>query len=117
MLDMSTFLIILKTIFILIAVIFLANFLLRLANSQLKRSNKMINIIERVQLNNTSSLNVVEICGEYYLMSSTDKSNELLKELDKAEVERILEMKDYTKDQDHVNIKSFIDTLKRGKES
>lgn len=115
--DASTVLTIFKTIFVLIAVIFLANFLLKLLNREMKKNNKIINIIERIQLNNTSSLNVIEICGEYYLMSSTDKGSELLKELDKEEVEKIIEMKEYNKIDYDVNIKSFISNLKRGKES
>lgn len=115
--DMSTFLMILKTIFVLVAVIFLANFLLKLLNNEMKKNNKIIRVIERVQLNTSSSLSIVEVCGEYFLMSTTDKENSILRELDKEEIEKIISMKEYNNENDSVNIKSFIETLKRGKES
>lgn len=106
---------ILKMIVILIAVIFLANFILRLLNKQMKKQNMIMNIIERIPLNNNSSLYIVKICDEYYLVSSIEGSS-ILRELDSEKVEKALEAKKSVATSD-MDLKSFIDKWKRGKES
>jgi hypothetical protein len=55
------------------------------------KSQRIIKIVERVNVFNNSALGIVEICGKYYLMSFTDKDNKILKELNKEEVETYLE--------------------------
>lgn len=113
---MEMFFTVLKTIFVLVAIIFLANFLLKLLNKQMKKNNKIINIVERAQIGNNSSLSIVEVCGEYYLLSSTDKNNEILKKLNKEEIEKIIEENNSIKENIEVNYKTIMDVLKRGKE-
>jgi len=54
------------------------------------KHNKIIKVVERIAVNNNSSLSIVEICGIYYLMSFAGDDNKILKELDKEEIERII---------------------------
>jgi flagellar biogenesis protein FliO len=82
---------ILQAVLALIIVVLLANIFLRLLNKNISGSNRMIKIIERVNVSKNSALCIVEICGTHYLMSITEKDNEILKELDKEEVEQYLE--------------------------
>lgn len=96
--DFSSFLSLIQMIIILIIVIFIANISLKFVNKNMVKDNKIINIIEKVALSNTSSLGVVDICGEYYLMSFTEKDNKILKNLDKNEVKNILKEMEQNKD-------------------
>lgn len=89
----SAFFSIIQTIFVLIAVIALANVTLKYVNKHMHKQNKMIKVHERLPVNNQSSLNIVEICGSYYLMSFSGGDNKILKELDKEEVLKIMEEK------------------------
>lgn len=90
---------IVQTIFILIAVIALANSTLKYVNKYMNKQNKMIKIHERVSVSNNSSLNIVEICGSYYLMSFTSSENKILKELNKEEVLEMIEEKKINQEQ------------------
>lgn len=83
---------VIQTIVVLIIVIVLANISLKFANKFMLKQNKIIKVVERVSVNNNSALSVVNICGSYYLMSLTGSENKILKELDKDEVESVLEM-------------------------
>lgn len=80
-----------QTVIVLIIVILLANFILKFLNKQMSANNKIVKIIERVAVNKNSYISVVEISGKYYLMSFNENSNEILKELDKKEIEKLLE--------------------------
>lgn len=82
---------ILQTIIVLGLVIVLANLSLKLLKNQMTKQNKSINIIERVTINNNSSLAIVEICGKYYLMSFTNSDNKILKELDKENLKDVVD--------------------------
>lgn len=88
--NLSSFLSILQTIVVLVIVIFLANISLKYANKYMQKNNKIIKIVERISVNNNSSLSIVDICGKYYLMSFTGNDNKILKELDKEEIESFL---------------------------
>lgn len=88
--DFSSFLTIIYTIIILILVIVIANISLRFVNKNMIKHNRLIKIIEKVGLSNNSSIGVVQICGNYYLMSFTGADNKILKELDKDDVEDII---------------------------
>lgn len=87
---MGIFLSIIKTIMILTIVIITANISLRFMKQYSSQKNKVIKIIERVPINNNSSLSIVDICGKYYLMSFTGEDNKILKELDREEVEDLI---------------------------
>jgi len=110
--DYNSFFNIIQTIFVLIAVIALANILLKSLSKQINKRNTLIKIHERVSVNNNSSLNIVEICGQYYLMSFTSSENKILKELSEEEVIALIH-----KNQNNCTQVSFKgDELKRVKE-
>lgn len=88
--DFTSFFSLLQGIVMLILVLILAGFSLRFLNKYMTKQNKMIKVIERVSLSNNSSLSVVDICGEYYLMSFTANDNKILKKLDREEVKSII---------------------------
>lgn len=96
--DFSSFLNIIQMIIILIIVIFGANISLKFINKNMFKNNKLIKIIEKVPLSNTSSLGIVEICGNYYLMSFTGSDNKIIKELDKDEIEKVISNIEESKD-------------------
>ena len=89
--DFSSFISVLRSILVLIAVIVIANISLKYLNKFMLKQNRIIKIVEKTPIYNNSALGVVHICGVYYLMSFTDKDNKILKELDKAEVELLIE--------------------------
>lgn len=76
-----------KSIVVLIMIIAAANYLLKFLNGFMTKKGKFINVIERMPLNRTSSLCIIEVSGKYYLMSCTDTSNEILKELAQEDVQ------------------------------
>jgi len=90
----STIFTLLQTIVVLLAVIALANMSLKLLNRKLQRRGNTLEIVERTQVTNTSSLAVVKVLGEYYLMSLSDGGNEILKSLHREEVEMKLQEKE-----------------------
>lgn len=81
-----------KSVLALIVIIFLANKLLQYLNSVMKKQAKTIQIIERMPINKSSSLCIVEMLGKYYLMSFTEGRNEILKEFTETESEAIIAM-------------------------
>lgn len=81
-----------KSVLALIIIIFLANKLLQYLNSVMKKQTKTIQIIERMPINKSSSLCIVEMLGKYYLMSFTEGRNEILKEFTEEESKAILAM-------------------------
>ncbi|MEW8973753.1 MAG: flagellar biosynthetic protein FliO [Tissierellaceae bacterium] len=85
--DLSNGLTLLKTIVVLIIVIGIANISLRVVNKNMKKHNRIIKTIERVPVGNNSSIGIVQICGDYYLMSFSGSDNRILKELDREKVE------------------------------
>lgn len=89
--DFSSFFSVVRTILVLIAVIIIANVSLKYLNKFMLKQNRIIRIVEKTPIFNNSALGVVDICGTYYLMSFTDKDNKILKELDRAEVELMVE--------------------------
>lgn len=87
---MEGFFTVLQTFIVLIIVIALAHISLRLLNKYMVKQNKIIKIWEKTSVNNNSSIGVIEVTGNYYLMSFTQNENKILKELEKEEVEEIL---------------------------
>lgn len=98
--DVSSFISILKTIFILIAIIILANISLRKLNSVLLKPNKAIKIHEKLSVEANSSLAIVEILDEFYLMSLTSSDNKIIRKLEKEEVINYLNEKYEKKEKD-----------------
>lgn len=82
---------VLKSIFALTVIIIAANYLMKQLNKLALSGTKNIRIIERMPLSKSSSLYIVAVMGRYYLMSGTEQHNEILKELDGAEIEHYLE--------------------------
>lgn len=81
-----------KSVLALIVIIFLANKFLQYLNSVMKKQAKTIQIIERMPINKSSSLCIVEMLGNYYLMSFTEGRNEILKEFTTEESQAIVAM-------------------------
>ena len=81
-----------KSILALIVIVFLANKLLQYLNSVMKKQAKTIQIMERMPINKSSSLCIVEMLGKYYLMSFTEGRNEILKEFTEEESKAIVAM-------------------------
>lgn len=78
-----------KSILALVVIIFLANKLLAYLNTVMKQQTKSLQIIERMPVNKNSSICIVELLGNYYLMSFTEGRNEILKEFSETESEAI----------------------------
>lgn len=96
--NLASFLNIMQMLIMLLIVIFIANVSLKFVNKNMLKNNKIIKVVEKVALNNTSSLAVVEICGSYYLMSFTGQDNKILKELDKNQIEEIINHREENKE-------------------
>lgn len=94
----------LKTIFVLIGVILLANYILKYLNNFMLKQNKAMKIHEKLTVGNNSSIGIVEIMGDFYLMSFTNNENTILKELEKSEVEKYLKEKNLEENKDLKNI-------------
>lgn len=88
--DIDSFFSLIQTLLVLAIVIFLANWILKYLNKYLMGQTKLIRIVERTQVNKNSYLSVVNICGQYYLMSFNENSSEILKELNEEEVQDLL---------------------------
>ncbi len=79
-----------QTAFVLAAVVFLANITLRMAGKKLKGKAGSIEVLERVQVSQGSSIAIVRIAGRLYAMSLTDKGSSILRELDEEEESLVL---------------------------
>lgn len=80
---------ILRSIAALIAVIWLVNVVLKYLNKFSNKKTNSIQIIERITVSKTSSLAIVRIIDEFYLMSISETSSEILQKLDAEETEVI----------------------------
>ena len=86
----STAITLLQTIIVLLIVIYLANLTLKFMNRKIQRQTTMIQIIQKQQVTQGSSIGVVKILDTYYLMSLAEGENRILKELEKKEVEAMI---------------------------
>ena len=94
---MESFIYILRSIGGLIVVIWLANVVLRFLNNVNNGEMKSIQVVERLSVNKTSSLAIVKIVNEYYLMSFSEQKTETLQKFsaeEAAEIEKRLEQKE-----------------------
>jgi flagellar biogenesis protein FliO len=111
----STIMTLLQTIVVLLAVIALANMSLKLLNKKLQGGGKTMEIIERTQVTNTSSLAIVKVLEDYYLMSLSDGGNQILKKLPRDEVE--IKLQEASESTTPASLQDMLQTLKemRGK--
>lgn len=86
----STIFTLLQTIIVLLIVIYLANLTLKFLNRKIQRQSTMIQIIQKQQVTQGSSIAVVKILDAYYLMSLADGENRILKELEEKDVEAMM---------------------------
>jgi|SRR5699024_7664690 len=80
---------VLKSIGALILVIWLANVALKYMNKYSNNGTKSIQIIERISVSKTSSLAIVKIVDDFYLMSFSEKNSEVLERFSKKEAAKI----------------------------
>ena len=88
---MESFIYILRSILALIVVVWVANIALRYLNKLSVHDKKSIQIVERISVSKASSLAIVKIVNDYYLMSFSDKSTEMLQKFTPEEVIEIKE--------------------------
>lgn len=86
---MESFLYVVRSIVALVVVIWLANVVLKYLNKYSNNTTKSIQIVERISVSKTSSLAIVKIVGNYYLMSFSENSSETIKQFSEAEVKEI----------------------------
>lgn len=80
---------IVKSIIALVAVIWLANVALKYINKISNNQNRSIQIVERISVSKASSLAIVKILDDYYLMSFSEQNNETLQKFTKEEAAEI----------------------------
>lgn len=86
---MESFLYILRSIAALIVVIWLANVALKYLNKYSNHKTRSIQIIERISVSKTSSLAIVKIVNDYYLMSFSENTSETLQKFSHEEAKEI----------------------------
>lgn len=92
---MESFIYILRSILALIVVVWVANIALRYLNNLSIHDKKSIQIVERISVSKASSLAIVKIVNDYYLMSFSDNSTETLQKFtheEVIEIEKRIEM-------------------------
>lgn len=95
---------ILRSIFALILIIWLANVLLRKLSKYMQGQSTTIQVIERFSTSKKSSLAIVKIVNNYYLMSFNENNSEILKEFAADEVDDI---KNVLREQEHAKSEPF----------
>ena len=88
---MESLLYILRTLVALVIVIWLANVAIKYLNNYSKNDMRNIQIVERISVSKASSLAIVKIVNEYYLMSFSEDKNEIVQKFSKEEVFEIEE--------------------------
>lgn len=88
---MESFIYIVRSILALIVVVWVANIALRYLNSLSIHDKKSIQIIERISVSKASSLAIVKIVNDYYLMSFSESATETLQKFTPEEVKEIEE--------------------------
>lgn len=88
---MESFLYVIRSIVALIIVIWLANLALKYINNYSNNTMKSIQIIERISVSKASSLAIVKIVSDYYLMSFSDNASETIRKFTDEEAIEIEE--------------------------
>ena len=116
--EISTVFTLLQTIIVLLIVIYLANLSLKFLNNKIQSQSTMIQIIQKQQVTQGSSIGVVKILDTYYLMSLAEKENRILKELEKKDVEAMMSEAREQKEFEFLDMKNaVIQRWKRGNHS
>lgn len=70
-------------------------FIIKYGNGKLQSfgTNKIMKVIEKVQLSKDSCIAVIEVLGEYYLVSIGNGKSEILLKLDNEKIEEIFSSK------------------------
>lgn len=82
-----------KSIAALAVIILLANVLLKKLHTFSGKQQGAIHVIERIPVSKSSSLAIVKIAKQYYLMSFNDSGSEILKEFTPEEAKEFVESK------------------------
>lgn len=102
---------IVRSLLALAVIIFLANVVLKKLQQYSSQSNQSIQILERVSVSKASALALVKIGGQIYLMSLTETSSEILRELSAAEVQ-VIEKQQLEIEEKQADAPTLLDTLK-----
>jgi len=78
-----------RSIIALVIVIWLVNVILKYLSQYSNKQSKSIEIIERISVSKVSSLAIVRIVHQYYLMSFSEDDIDVLREFDDEEVKEI----------------------------
>lgn len=84
---MDLFLYTLRSIIALIGVLWLANFVLKYIDQYANKQTKSIQVIERTSVSKSSSLAIVKIMEQYYVMSISEHSTEILERLSDEDIQ------------------------------
>ena len=110
---MESLLYILRTLVALVIVIWLANVAIKYLNNYSKNDMRNIQIVERISVSKASSLAIVKIVNEYYLMSFSEDKNEIIQKFSKDEVfeiEERLELKEANNPTEKIKTIDFKET-------
>lgn len=94
---METFLAFAKMMILLGVVIYLISLSMKFLNRYANQTTQGIVIIQKVGVTKNSSIGVVQIAGNYYVMSFSETQNQIMKELTADEVNIYLQSLQVTK--------------------
>lgn len=89
--DLESILTVMRSIGALLLVIYLINILIRYLSKFTSGQNRLVRIIEKVPLDANLSIVIIEVMGDFFLVSSSKESTTILRELDSDEVEEQIE--------------------------
>lgn len=83
---MELFFSVIKMIVFLIVIIYAINWSLKYLNRYTNQTSDAIQVIQRLGVNKSSSLAIVKILDQYYIMSLSEQQNQIIKILSPEEV-------------------------------
>lgn len=83
---MDLFLYTLRSIIALIGVLWLVNFVLKYIDRYANKQTKSIQVIERASVSKSSSIAIVKVMEQYYVMSISENSTEILEKLSDEDI-------------------------------
>lgn len=83
---MELFFSVIKMIVFLIVIIYTINWSLKYLNRYTNQTSDAIQVIQRLGVNKSSSLAIVKILDQYYIMSLSEQQNQIIKILSPEEV-------------------------------
>lgn len=90
--DLASILMIIRSIGALILIIYLINILIKYLSKFTNGQNRLVKIIEKVPLDANLNLAIIEVMGDFFLISSSKDSTTILRELDEDEVKKQMEI-------------------------